>query len=68
MDWQGVEELARMLDQMDDNMERIMGEAEEGLLYLRETKKPTPTFYIPYDEQIIKGTKVDGGWNRIADL
>jgi tetratricopeptide (TPR) repeat protein len=40
------------------NMERIMGEAEEELLYIREQKTPAPTFHIPYDEQTIKGAKV----------
>jgi TolA-binding protein len=40
------------------NMERIMGEAEEELLYIREQKTPAPTFYIPYDEQTLKGSKV----------
>lgn len=38
------------------NMERIMGEVEEELLYIREQKTPEPTFYIPYDDLDSRGT------------
>lgn len=32
------------------NMERIMGEVEEELLYIREQKTPEPVYYIPFDD------------------
>jgi tetratricopeptide (TPR) repeat protein len=40
------------------NMERIMDEAEDELLYIREQKIPEPSYYIPYDEQGLKGARV----------
>jgi TolA-binding protein len=40
------------------NMERIMDEAEDELLYIREQKTPEPTYYIPYDDLGLKGARV----------
>ena len=39
------------------NMERIMDEVEDEVLYIREQKTPEPVFYIPYDELDGKGAK-----------
>jgi tetratricopeptide (TPR) repeat protein len=36
------------------NMERIMDEAEEELLYIREQKAPEPTYHIAHDDQLLK--------------
>jgi TolA-binding protein len=38
------------------NMERIMDEAEEELLYIREQKSPDPTYYVPGDEKLLAAT------------
>jgi len=38
------------------NMERIMDEVEEELLYIREMKTPEPVFYVPYDEMDRRGS------------
>ena len=38
------------------NMERIMDEAEEELLYIREQKSPEPTFHIAHDDALLKGS------------
>lgn len=40
------------------NMERIMDEVEDELLYIREQKTPQPTYYIPYDEQGLAGVRI----------
>ncbi|MBS1911458.1 MAG: tetratricopeptide repeat protein [Bacteroidetes bacterium] len=32
------------------NMERIMDEVEEELLYIREQKTPEPVYYVPFDD------------------
>ncbi len=37
------------------NMERIMEEVEDELLYTREQKTPEPVFVIPYDDLGMKG-------------
>jgi tetratricopeptide (TPR) repeat protein len=39
------------------NMERIMDEVEEELLYIREQKTPEPVYYVPYDDLDRRGTK-----------
>ncbi len=39
------------------NMERIMDEVEDEVLYIREQKTPEPVFYIPYDELDRRGVK-----------
>jgi len=36
------------------NMERIMDEAEQELLYIREQKAPEPTYHIAFDDQLLK--------------
>lgn len=38
------------------NMERIMDEVEEELLYIREMKTPEPVFHVPYDDLDRKGS------------
>lgn len=38
------------------NMERIMDEVEEELLYIREMKTPEPVFHVPYDDLERKGS------------
>lgn len=38
------------------NMERIMDEAEEELLYIREQKAPEPTYHIAFDDALLKGS------------
>ncbi len=40
------------------NMERIMGEVEDELLYMREQKTPEPSYYIPYDDQSLAGVRI----------
>ena len=40
------------------NMERIMGEVEDELLYIREQKTPEPSYVIPYDDQSLTGLRV----------
>ncbi len=35
------------------NMERIMDEVEQQLLYIREQKSETPTYYVPYDNAVV---------------
>lgn len=40
------------------NMERIMDEAEQELLYIREQKAPVPTYHIAFDDQLLKGDPV----------
>ncbi|MBC8144103.1 MAG: hypothetical protein H7X80_00885, partial [bacterium] len=39
------------------NMERIMDEAEEELLFIREQKAPEPTYHIAFDDALLKGTR-----------
>ena len=40
------------------NMERIMDEVEEELLYIREQKSPEPTIHIPYDDALLRGSRM----------
>ncbi|MEP7218089.1 MAG: tetratricopeptide repeat protein, partial [Bacteroidota bacterium] len=39
------------------NMERIMDEVEDEVLYIREQKQPEPVFYIPFDDLDRNGAK-----------
>lgn len=39
------------------NMERIMDEVEEELLYIREQKTPEPVFVVPFDDLDRRGEK-----------
>jgi TolA-binding protein len=40
------------------NMERIMNEVEDELLYIREQKTPQPTYHIPYDDLGLRGARI----------
>lgn len=39
------------------NMERIMDEAEQELLYIREQKSPEPTYHVAFDDELLKATR-----------